>query len=393
MALRNRAKQKLIYTVSSGRQPDEMQPSSPRIEFERRKRALFEAVRELSEGEQERALRAHSGNDPTLAEAVRKLLRAGRPESDGILNRPLFNRSAPVAHPVAIGKYMVERHIGIGGMGEIYACRDPETGMRVAVKIIRSDIQSEAARAHFRQERDILLRTDHPNVCQILDANLADRGVPFIVMQFVEGRPLDRYCRENGCALEERLLLFSQVLAGVDYLHGKNIVHRDLKPSNVLVTAAGRVRILDFGLAKMVQHAKGRTGHDPTATKLPFMTLRYASPEQLMGTLSGRASDIYSLGVMCYELLTGRLPSPAECQKNPQLLVEALRTRRILSPSHMAPGRGITESMDNLVLNALEFHPEARYGSVGLFLSDLRRCLEHGSVPRWQRFHGCGASS
>ncbi|HEX4229500.1 MAG TPA: serine/threonine-protein kinase [Bryobacteraceae bacterium] len=370
-----------------------MPPNLLRIEFEKRKRALFEAVRDLTDDQQARAISMHAGDNPELAAAVWKLLRASRPESDGVLNRPLYNR--PIVsneHPMAIGKYLVERHVGNGGMGSIYACREPQTGSLVAVKIIRSDIQGQAARQHFKRERDILMRTDHPNICRILDANIAEQGTPFIVMQFVEGKPLDQYCRENPCPIEKKLLLFSQVLAGVDYLHGQNIVHRDLKPSNLLVTANGSVRILDFGVAKMIEHAKGRTGHDPTATKASFMTLPYASPEQLMGTLSGRASDIYSLGVICYELLTGRLPASGECRNNAQLLLQALKSRTPWPPSRVSVSKGITESIDNLVLNALQFQPEARYSSAALFLSDLRRCLEGGTVPRRQPSAGASAS-
>jgi eukaryotic-like serine/threonine-protein kinase len=358
-----------------------MQPSAERIAFERRKRAIFEAVRDLPADQQARALVALTGGDLKLEDAVRKLLASSLPESDGVLNRPLYDRTRNTREiPKMIGRYPVERLVGTGGMGEIYACRDPKSGFSVAVKIIRSDIASQAACEHFKRERDILMRMDHPNVCKMIDANVADQGIPFIVMQFVEGQPLDRFCRERRCSTEEKLLLLSQVLAGVDYLHAQNVVHRDLKPSNLSVTPQRSVRILDFGIAKMIEHEKGRTGHEKTATKVPGMTLRYASPEQLSGTLSGRASDIYALGVIGYELLSGRRPLPPDCETNPQLLLQALRTHTLLPPSRYASG--LTDSMDNLILNALHVDPESRYRSVGLFLSDLRRCLEGGTVPR-----------
>lgn len=360
-----------------------MQVSRDWIAFERRKRQIFEAVRGLNEEQQTRALSDYAETEPELANAVRDLLSADRPDSDGILSNPPYQRPAgSTAHPKSIGKYAVERHLGAGGMGSIYGCREPESGALVAVKIIRSDLQSRAARDHFKRERDILMRVNHPNICRILDANIADVGTPFIVMQFVDGKPMDQYCRDHRCNVDKRLLLFSQVLAGIDYLHSQNIVHRDLKPSNLLVTASGSVRILDFGIAKMVEHAKGLTGSDQTATKTAVMTLAYASPEQLIGRLSGRASDIYSLGVLCYELLTGQLPSPSEFRKNPQTLHRALSAAPPLPPSRVCAHTDIRPSMDNLVMNALEFHPEARYASVGLFLSDVRRCLEGGTVPR-----------
>ena len=371
-----------------------MQASSARLAFEQRKRKLFESICNLSEEQQTRVLSTYLESEPELARAVRNLLRASRPESDGILSRPLYKRPEEASeHPKFIGRYRVERHVGNGGMGSIYACRDPQTGALVAVKMIRSDIQSQAAREHFKSERDILMRIHHPNICRILDANVADIGIPFIVMEFVDGKPLDRYCRDNSCDTFQTLLLFSQVLAGIDHLHAQNIVHRDLKPSNLLVTANGSVRILDFGIAKMVEHAKGWTGRGNTATKLPLMTVRYASPEQLTGKLSGRASDIYSLGVVCYELLTGTSPCPKESQRDPQLLYQALQQKDPPPPSSLPGKKAIGTSVDNLVLNALEFYPECRYSSVGLFLSDLRRYLEGGTVPRRRKAQGASVNA
>jgi serine/threonine-protein kinase len=350
-----------------------MQQDASVSAFERRKRAVFEAVLALSNAERSGFLANLARTEPGLADSVRRLLTASHSESDGVLNRPVYERNQH-ASPTAIGKYEVVRHLGNGGMGSVYLCKNPETSIPVAVKIIRSNLHSRTVREHFERERDILKRLQHPNVCRLLDASIAEGGAPFIVMEWIDGEHLGVYCNRKSASLEQRLLLFSQVLAGVEYFHNCNIIHRDLKPSNLFVTPAGNVKILDFGLAKMIDHEKGRTGLGPTRTSSRFMTVAYASPEQLTGRLSGRSSDIYTLGVICYELLTGHHPFSSTSRETPQLHFRAISSQTPLRPSQRM--LGLSSSIDHLVLNALQVQPQDRYDSAATFLHDLRKCLE-----------------
>jgi serine/threonine protein kinase len=363
-----------------------MQPETAQAAFEKRKRALFEAAVQLAETDQATLLATTARIDPNLAQAVRRLLAASRHGSDGVLNRPVYERKplTPPPAPRAIGKYVVLKHLGTGGMGSVYLSKAPDAAEQVAIKIIRSDLESDSARFHFARERDILKRLRHPNVCRILDADVAAGGTPFIVMEYIEGEQLDAFCSRMACPVERRLLLFSQVLAGVEYFHSCNVVHRDLKPSNLFVGLAGSVKILDFGLAKMIDHQKGRTGHGLTTTRFPFMTIAYASPEQLSGSLSGRASDIYALGLICYELLTGSRPFSRGSEQSPELRFQALSSEVPVPPSRRVGA--LPKAIDSMVMNALQFDPDYRYGSAATFLRDLVKCLEGSAVqPRNSR--------
>jgi eukaryotic-like serine/threonine-protein kinase len=345
---------------------------------EQRKRALFEAALDLPPPERLAYVRAKSGGDPELQQSVLRLLAAERTGSGGILDRPVHQRPQGRQEPSSIGKYAVSHHLGDGGMGSVYACRQPGSSDLVAVKILRSGLRVKDFLEIFEQERRILLRLQHPNVSRILDAG-AHNGEPFIVMECVAGEPIDFFCARRRYNTQDRLHLFSQVLAGVAYFHRQNVVHRDLKPSNILVTGTGKVKILDFGIAKMIEHQPGLTGLSPTQTPNPAMTLRYASPEQLNRRLSGRSSDIYSLGVILYELLTGHHPYEEELRQGMLHLVRAMGTREPVAPS-AAAGLGLSRegsaALDRLVLTALLTDPTRRYRSAEKLLDDIRLCVE-----------------
>jgi len=341
--------------------------------FERRKRALFEAVLALPDSQRATYLANVARTEPSLADAVRRLITASHAESSGVLNHPVHERRQS-AMPSSIANYAVLKHLGDGGMGSVYLCQQPGASSPVAVKIIRASMQSSTVRAHFARERDVLKELNHPNVCRLLDAGVAEGGTPFIVMELVQGEHIGAYCQRLACSLERRLLLFSQVLAGVEYFHSRHVIHRDLKPSNLFVTAGGSIKILDFGLAKMIEHEKGHTGVGPTGTHSRFMTIAYASPEQLTGRLSGRASDIYTLGVICYELLTGRHPFPRESRQTAQTLYETICSHAPALPSQKVPG--LPPAIDNMVMKALQPEAKDRHDSAATFLNDLRKCLE-----------------
>lgn len=349
---------------------------------EKRRRALFEAGLRLPERERTAFIERQTAGDPDLRDSVLRLIRASSAHSTGALDRPVYQRPpapAAAARPRKIGGYTVIKPLGSGGMASVYACRAPD-GTVVAVKLLNAALHDPHFLRRFEEERDIQMRIRHPNVCQIFHGGAAEHGTPFIAMELVEGQPIDRYCASKRLSARERLRLFSQVLAGVEYCHRREIVHRDLKPSNVLVTAAGQVKILDFGIAKIAAHRSGMTGHGPTHSALRLMTIRYASPEQLQQRLSGRSSDIYALGVMLYELIAGRHPYWEHLESGTERLLVAMNASLPSPPSALAASPDLPAGLDQLVLRALHFDPAQRYQLAGQFLEAVGRCLE-GDAP------------
>lgn len=348
-------------------------------EFERRKRSLFEAALQLPQDRRLAYVQEQTNADAELRTAVLRLIAAEAVTSQGILDTPLHRRyDKEIAPLLRIGSYSVVSSLGTGGMGSVYCCRHPATNDLVAVKVIHEALRVKGFLERFAQEREILTKLKHPNVCRILEAGVANHGALFIVMEMVEGRPIDAFCR--SLSTRAILRLFSQLLAGVEYFHRQQIIHRDLKPANVLVTDLGQVRILDFGIAKIIDHHPGSTGHGPTQTRSPLMTVRYASPEQLQGRLSGRASDIYALGVMIFELLTRRHPFDDEYLQGAVRLLSAMSRRSPPPASTVCPAGRISAAVDAMIARALEYDPLRRYRSAGDMLNDLRRCLESTSA-------------
>ena len=214
-----------------------------------------------------------------------------------------------------IGAYRIVGMLGTGGMGDVFkAVRDDEQyHAEVAIKLMRADVRSTLTEQRFRIERQILAGLDHRNIARLLDGGTTDGGVPYVVMELVTGQPIDAWCDARHLDVRDRVQLFLQVCAAVSYAHQHLIVHRDLKPNNILVTADGSVKLLDFGIAKLLE-ADASTDvaeADATATTLRAMTLDYASPEQVSGAHVTTVSDVYSLGVVLYRLLTGKSPYAA----------------------------------------------------------------------------------
>jgi eukaryotic-like serine/threonine-protein kinase len=265
-----------------------------------------------------------------------------------------------------IGAYRLERRIGRGGMGEVWlaARADGQFEQRVAIKLVRAGLGVELLVSRFQQERRLLARLNHPNIARLLDGGVSADGRPWLAMEYVEGEPIFDFCEHRGLDLRARIEMIRQLCGAVEYAHRNLIVHRDIKPGNVLVTVDGSPKLLDFGIAKLIESEAGAT---PTA--LPMLTPRYASPEQLRGDPVTTLSDVYSLGVLVFELLTGSLPYEAR-GNTPAEIIMAVATQDALVASRTS-NRVPRGDLDAVLAKALEKDTAARYGSVEQFAADL----------------------
>lgn len=275
---------------------------------------LFEGALALQEGARATFLSAHAGEDVELRREVESLL-----EYAPILGDPLTTVIDDVLHDAAeglnvlplqrIGPYRVQSEIGTGGMGSVYlADRDGEDfQQRVALKLVRGFLSEQGLR-RFRAERRILAALHHPSIARLLDGGSTDAGVPYLVMEYVDGLPIDQYCATRELTIRDRLALFCRVCEAVAYAHRQLVVHRDLKPSNILVTADGTPKLLDFGIAKLMDDDGTGSEALHTSPSMRLLTPDYASPEQIRGGAVTTGSDVYSLGVLLFELLTGERP-------------------------------------------------------------------------------------
>jgi tetratricopeptide (TPR) repeat protein len=263
---------------------------------------------------------------------------------------------------VLIGPYRVVKQLGHGGMGTVFLAsrEDDEFEQRVAIKLVRRGAGGESLLQRFRQERQILAALEHPNIARLLDGGTTSGGVPYLVMEYVEGTPIDDYCRANYLSIDARLRLFLQLCDAVQYAHRSLVIHRDIKPANVLVTADGIPKLLDFGIAKL-------TSAQTTGTVTQMMTPDYASPEQLAGKLVTTATDVYSLGLLLFELLTGK-----------RAFDGVQRTGDTEPPraSSVSGLRSLRGDLDRILLVALDPDPDRRYASVDKLADDVRRHLD-----------------
>jgi serine/threonine protein kinase len=341
-------------------------------------------------GDREARLARLSAGDPGLAREVGELLRLSKqPDSrlgpEGVLAGPLWADLAArdTASPgERIGAYRVLGELGRGGMATVFLAERADGAFRqqVALKLLRSGAGGEEAVRRFAQERQILATLDHPAIARLLDGGVDGRGRPYLVMEHVEGRPIDRHCEENHLSVDRRLDLFTRVAEAVFYAHRNLVVHRDLKPSNIFVTDAGleggQVKLLDFGIAKLLDPAlAGPYAAAATRTVARVMTPEYASPEQVRGEPVTTASDVYQLGLLLFELLTGE----RACRLKNATFGEAERAicgeppRR---PSSVVAGplaRRLRGDLDAIVEKALRKEPGLRYPSPGPLIDDLER--------------------
>ena len=320
-------------------------------------------------------------NAPELRAEVESLLTQSTTGFDACVDKEraaLRFRTAIVLGQL-IGPYKIEGELGRGGMGAVYLARraDGIFDKRVAIKVLKRGTDTDEILRRFSMERRILARLDHPNIARLIDAGTTDDGLPYFVMEYVEGTPLTRFASEHQLPVNERLRLFQVVCDAVSYAHRNLIVHRDLKPGNILVTAEREVKLLDFGIAKLLDD-----GFDSTMTLNRRLTPAYASPEQARGAMVSTLSDVYSLGVLLYELLTGELPYNL-ARRSPDELTRAIcdqepsrpSTRATRASTYTASAKLLKGDLDNIVLKALSKDAERRYSSVEQFSGDIRRYL------------------
>jgi eukaryotic-like serine/threonine-protein kinase len=279
--------------------------------------ALLDRVLDLPPEARSALLADPSAGDPEIRAEVGRLLGV-KDATEGFLEEPAAEYAAPLVAgagpaptgPERVGPYRILREIGRGGMGAVYLGErdDDQFRMQVALKLLPRWMGSEQARRRFREERQILASLQHPNIARLLDGGVASDGVPWFALEHVPGLPIDRFCDERRLGVRERLELFCKVCEGVQFAHRNLVVHRDLKPGNILVTETGEPKLLDFGIAKLLDPDSGPASDEATRTGLRLLTPEYASPEQVSGDPITTATDVYSLGVLLFELLTGRRP-------------------------------------------------------------------------------------
>jgi eukaryotic-like serine/threonine-protein kinase len=375
---------------------------------------MFHAALVLDGQERSAFLVAQSAGDDALRAKVAALL-TSHDQAEGFIQGSVFGNAAQLlvedeAQAMIgqhIGLYKINREIGRGGMGTVYlATRDDDQyEKQVAIKVVKRGMDTDLVLARFRNERQILAGFDHPNIARLFDGGSTETGLPYFIMEYIEGQAIDEFCDTQRLSTASRLELFRTVCSAVQYAHQNLVIHRDIKPSNILVTAEGVPKLLDFGIAKLL-HSEATQGAATTAIVQRLMTPEYASPEQVRGEHVTTVSDVYSLGVLLYELLSGHSPyqfktllpqdiaqvvSDSEPEKPSTVInrVEEVTTGgrkgRKLTPESVSKTRDgrpeklrrkLAGDLDNIVLMSMRKEPPRRYSSVGQFSEDIRRHLE-----------------
>jgi len=372
-------------------------------------REVMEDAALLDLPERSRYLDKVCAADPELRREVESLLHSHDQAGTTFMKTPAFDlRQPPETDSCApswdgrrIGVYQIVNELGHGGMGEVYraARADGQYKKDVALKVVRGGFDSASVLERFRNERQILASLDHPNIARLMDGGETEDGTPYLVMEIVEGAPIDNYCDQRRLNITQRLQLFREVCAAVQYAHQRLVIHRDIKPGNILVTAEGIPKLLDFGIAKLLDPSAR-----PQTTFANPMTPEYASPEQIRGEAVTTSADVYSLGVVLYQLLTGRSPYPGDtrlshdlaraiCESEPErpssVILKQQDVQQNVEIAQFAPEaasgtregsaaklrRRLRGDLDNIVLKALRKEPQRRYTSVEQFAEDIGRHL------------------
>ncbi len=356
--------------------------------WDRLKQRFIEAAEMSPEG-REAFVERIAREDSELAERLRSLLRA-HDRTGGFLEDAVAREAASVIDEAgsaawmgrSIGPYRIVRLLGRGGMGTVLLGErvDGAFVKQVAVKVVGGPVASEDLVRRFAIERQALAQLEHENIARLLDGGATADGLPYLVMEFVVGEPIDRYCELRGLGIDERLALFLDVCAAVQHAHRNLVVHRDLKPSNILVNGDGVVKLLDFGIAKLLE-PDPTAGFAPTRTEAAVLTPEYASPEQVKRLRITTSSDVYALGILLYRLLTGEHPyafPDSSLASAERVICEEEPERPSAKLAHRAPraARRLRGDLDNIVLKALRKEPERRYASVEQLAADVRRHLD-----------------
>jgi serine/threonine protein kinase len=352
-------------------------------------------------------------SDPELHREVESLLASHDEAAAEFLNAPALQskqgEDQSAQRRTLLGRrlsaYQIVELIGVGGMGEVYRAvrADDQYRKQVALKVVRAGQDSAFVISRFKNERQILASLDHPNISRLLDGGTTEDGAPYFVMELIEGEPIDQYCEHHRLGFGDRLRLFLEVCSAVQFAHQRLIIHRDLKPGNILVTADGATKLLDFGIAKILEPDTTADSFEPTLTQFRVLTPAYASPEQVKGEAITTASDVYALAVVLYELLTTHHPycsagdtaekvAQAVCEVEPKKPSTVVSARRLVGDNRVELGapasvqtdreaeklkKRLKGDLDNIVLMALRKEPQRRYGSVELLAQDIRRHLEN----------------
>ncbi len=381
------------------------------------KEALGQAL-EMQPDARAEHLRQFGKASPGLLCEVQRLLAALENAGTGFMRECTLPHSASGTPPDSpttsrdtmigrrVGVYQIAELIGVGGMGEVYRAvrADDQYRQNIALKLIRAGQASQFVIERFKNERQILASLEHPNIARLLDGGSTEDGVPYLVMELIEGRTLTAYCNDLNLRVPDRLRLFLQVCGAVQFAHQHLVVHRDIKPGNILVGPQGTVKLLDFGVSKLVSADGFSSDSDLTLTAYRALTPNYASPEQVRGEAISTSSDVYSLGVVLYELLSGHTPYPvtaksshaislAVCEFEPEKPSVVVRrpirqdpptgSSRDNNPSSAwLTSKQLRGDLDVIVMTSLRKEPARRYASVQEFALDIRNHLNNLPVTR-----------
>jgi serine/threonine protein kinase len=375
-------------------------------------RQVFDGALERTPKDRAAYLRVACARDEAMRREVESLL-ASHDSASGFLGKPAVDLGVTLhysgeesgEYPAGFraGPYQLEKRIGRGGMGSVWLASKGDL-VKVAVKLVKRGMDTSEILRRFRTERNVLASLNHPNIARLIDGGSTPEGMPFLVMEYVEGTPIDQFCEAHASTITERLKLFREVCAAVQYAHQNLVVHRDIKTANILVTPVGLVKLLDFGIAKLLRTDLSTLEAAQTRPELRPMTLDYASPEQVRGDTITTSTDVYSLGVLLYKLLTGKMPYGLET-RSPDAIRKAILEVEPRRPSsviltddkHAIPQatqklevakaetrqlarkrlkKKLSGDLDMIVLKALRKEPQKRYLSVEQFSEDIRRYLE-----------------
>src|SRR5271155_5160540 len=353
----------------------------------------------LADADRDRWLETLRAENPSLAGQVQELLSENKAaQAQSFLETgPNLPSSNPGLTGQVVGAYRLISQIGQGGMGAVWLAErsDGRFERKAAVKFLNVALMGQVGEDRFKREGAILGRFSQPNIAELLDAGVSSSGQPYIVLEYVEGESIDRYCDQGALDVKARISLFLDVLAAVAHAHANLIVHRDIKPSNVLVTTGGEVKLLDFGIAKLLE-GEGQMGAATLLTREGGspLTPQYAAPEQLTGQPVTTATDVYALGVLLYVLLSGQHPTGSDSHSPAELVKAVLETEPPRASDAITANdsklvverrgttsdklrRGLRGDLDTIVGKALKKNPQERYASVTALADDLQRYLKH----------------